>query len=40
MKVQLFKDGRAEIDVLGSKWQIIEEDELRVANANVLPITA
>lgn len=34
MKVQLFKDGRAEIDVLGSKWQIIEEDELRVANAD------
>lgn len=34
MKVQLFKDGKAEIDVLGSKWQIIEEDELRAANAD------
>lgn len=34
MKVQLFKNGKAEIDILGSKWQIIEEDELRVANAD------
>lgn len=34
MRVQLFKDGTAEINILGSKWQIIEDDELRTANAD------
>lgn len=34
MKVQLFKGGKAEIHILGSKWQIIEDDEFRIADAD------